>query len=1262
MQAYEELVDPNRPGRRRMKKISGPSKSDESLLTATNGFRTLTVITSLVAGVALLFGIMAFVRDNQSVPNNISVDNLRAVNATIDATNITSVKSDSVMSSTLMSENGTVTNLESDTAEITNITSSTGTISSLESGEATVGQLNTTTLTSENTTTTTLSSTDGTITNLASTMHTQEHLEYTASGALQGTHNVHILNGASALEMTLPADLTPLIGKHLKICSVGGQEDSVTLMGGTNTFDAAGFWQVVRFEGGSPCCIDLHVLSASSLHVISNTCTLFCATPTMNHCIDPERPDETNALHGYYTHYTKISFAEELFPNQLGIGVPLIFLDMRTNPPTLRGWRGTTNAVREPTFSDGGPAERPMYVFDATTVLTEDTNNVVDDDLLPNALKLQSDGETLLFQNARETVGYLLSRSLFKKIQASEIPPIIPATTGKLGDGRDPDDPVAIFKNTVDAQIRNANPPFAPAAMDEKYIGTPAALALRDEIINSGVTFTTPALKIFKTQNSTYPITRIRTNVPHHVVPYTRVTVSGCTGGWAVMNGEHLTNAAQTSSYPRVDANFQDFAPNDANRTTHFDVTIWFDSNALSAGADGVGTSTGPCEVSVSYGPLTSATEYLETTAAFQYWFEEAVGVGQHSTYTVLIDPASKTPGDLGTAKPRETWQQVQADYAAGTESIVNVRTRFNGVASTFYSNEALFNYLVTIFDAQSIDQYRTWDLNNRFGLKPLEDFTVSGPLWYNIPRQNYVVDVKVPYYRCTGSSKTHPDNLFAAFIYGQPGCDSFESILVNYTDLPSTDYHFYNAEAPLNAGSPFGSDYATLSAEDLDLWKSLMHVGRINPAYTGGQSIGYFRVGDFLFDDFFGFSVQSEFAPPEDTGSYRSTREAKAKIISTIFKYMVTDLAVEHIIMDHRSNLGGFADGVITLREFVGADETILDGSLAAVADSGNAPLVNTSAFDYVSQLPLEQSERVAPSLSESFYPGSVFTGGEYIFMTNYLAASAGDLSPNMYLGPAFDKDIGNGVNVQIFGDLDGRLAGSACDGNSIASSSNGARLRDVSGNPLSPTLNDRFDCDYEVVTRSDGTFRHNRNPALQPDCAPSLTGLSGGCALPNDEETLLYPDLGYVPNPRPRLVGDARPQTPTPANRDEWRDAWLEQAIEAALLAKKKKKKHAPTNTVKKGGVRRPVRSAREIYKRDVTCPPGMNVVPMNTVNGTIPITYKRSLDARTTRRAQMQAKKQGARIMKHEMETGGLCMNGDGHIMVTPTCQGLPKLVIS
>lgn len=75
--------------------------------------------------------------------------------------------------------------------------------------------------------------------------------------------------------------------------------------------------------------------------------------------------------------------------------------------------------------------------------------------------------------------------------------------------------------------------------------------------------------------------------------------------------------------------------------------------------------------------------------------------------------------------------------------------------------------------------------------------------------------------------------------------------------------------------------------------------------------------------------------------------------------------------------------------------------------------------------------------------------------------------------------------------------------------------------------------------------------------ESVPGYSGLSGSNALPSDEETLLYPDLGLAANNRPRLPGDARPQQPTPNDvneRSTWRDAWLEAAVTKIATSKKR------------------------------------------------------------------------------------------------------------
>jgi len=1262
MQSYEELVDPNRPGRRRMKKFSGPPASGESAVTLTNAFRVFTAITFAIACVAVGFGVAAYVRDNQSVLNNIMVDNLRAVNATIDATNITLVKSDSVMASTIMSENGTVTNLESDSAEITEITSTTGTIATLESGEATVTQLDATngtvtTLSSDNATVTTLASTDSSITNLLTTMQTQEHLEYTASGALQATHNVHILNGASALDMTLPADLTPLIGKHLKICSVGGQEDSVTLLGGANTFDAAGFWQVVRFEGGSPCCVDLHVLSASSVHVISNTCTLFCATPAMNHCIDPQRPEQTNAFHGYWRAQTKAPYDLSVLN---GAFFGLVHIDMTQNPPLQKIWAGSTNYPREVTFQDisANPltrtVERSLFAFSANTLTTIEVDSLVDFPDFPYAFTLQPTQDEAVYYLSRETLGYNLmdSNSLWRRIPTP--PQVVPYDLGRfLTQSRSADDPRSILEAYVDTTIYSLGGYTSRELEYESYIGTPAAMALKDDLVNVGFQHTTLVSRIFRTQNASDGITTLTTDVEHNVMPSTRVTINGCTGAWAVMNGDHLTSPAETFSVLSAEPAFADFSAAPANRTQQYRVGFFFDSSALPADGSGVATSTGPCEISVSYGPLKSDTEYLETMSAIQYYMFKA----SPNAYHIIPFLERSTAGSGPSVPILETWQQVIDANAAGTANRLGQRTKPFSSPSSFYPGGLPFAWL---YNADSIDSGLTSyiSINNRFGIKPGEGiFTdgVASPFWYSTARQNYLVDVKVPYHQCVGASRTSPDNLFAAFLYGEPGCDSFETVMVDYDVLPPINAHFVTTFAPYNGQSPFGVDYATLSAEELDALRNQFFVGRIDPTYTSGRNIGYARLSSLFLIDPFYFSLQAEFIPDGIPTSVRDPREALLKIYSGVYEYLFTDLGCESIIFDIRGLGGGDLAATISHREFFGTDtQEIFLYDMKALTDDGTGARVNASTWTYANDFLSNRAHisTVFPTQTETNYPGSTLAGGEVIILTNTMATSAGDTFPNQFLGAALDRELGGGTNVQLIGSIDGRLPGLSCPANSLAISQDSARVRDPAGNPRGFRFDS--DCDNVLLRAADGSALCNRIPALAVDCAPTLNGLSGGCPLPDDEDTLFFPDLGYVPNTRPRLTGDVRPQTPTPSNRTQWRDAWLEQAVRAALLAKKRsspKLKPKRTNATPR---------AQRSFGH--ACPDNVELRALNSVNGTIVIQFHKNRNDKSNLAAILSAKKQGSSIMRREMETGGLCVNGDGHIMVTPTCQGLPKLVIS
>ena len=185
------------------------------------------------------------------------------------------------------------------------------------------------------------------VTNLSTQMSGSVPLTHTTSATIPASNNLQLLNGgASALNMTMPADMTAFIGKRMKVCSVSGQRDAL-ILGGTNKFDTDGFWSVWRADA-NPCCITFDVLSATRLDITERKCGVFCTNSSFVHCIDPQRADSTNVFHGWWREQTKGANPSKMS----GQSASYFFINMTNSPPQLTFYAGTVTNPREPTFED----------------------------------------------------------------------------------------------------------------------------------------------------------------------------------------------------------------------------------------------------------------------------------------------------------------------------------------------------------------------------------------------------------------------------------------------------------------------------------------------------------------------------------------------------------------------------------------------------------------------------------------------------------------------------------------------------------------------------------------------------------------------------------------------------------------------------------------------------------------------------------------------------------------------------------------------
>ena len=84
--------------------------------------------------------------------------------------------------------------------------------------------------------------------------------------------------GEPGLEMRLPSDLSPYIGKHISVCSNDANVHVVNVSDTGLSFDQAGEYTEMAFVGGGPCCVTLSASAADRLAVqlSQSSCVHFC--------------------------------------------------------------------------------------------------------------------------------------------------------------------------------------------------------------------------------------------------------------------------------------------------------------------------------------------------------------------------------------------------------------------------------------------------------------------------------------------------------------------------------------------------------------------------------------------------------------------------------------------------------------------------------------------------------------------------------------------------------------------------------------------------------------------------------------------------------------------------------------------------------------------------------------------------------------------------------------------------------------------------
>ena len=152
---------------------------------------------------------------------------------------------------------------------------------------------------------------------------------------------------------------------------------------------------------------------------------------------------------------------------------------------------------------------------------------------------------------------------------------------------------------------------------------------------------------------------------------------------------------------------------------------------------------------------------------------------------------------------------------------------------------------------------------------------------------------------------------------------------------------------------------------------------------------------------------------------------------------------------------------------------------------------------------------------------------------------------------------------------------------------------------------------------------------------------------------------------------------------NRSQWRDAWLEASI-ATVVAQAKKRRYAPDHKKRKEERKAKLRAQRKAqeeqkkrrreqkpkidlravsrrFKRDVSCPSNVVLVPASAAPATKNVTFNIYLESELERAAEVKRVKAEVKgPIIDELLSGGMCISDTGVLMVTPTCSSFTKIV--
>lgn len=590
------------------------------------------------------------------------------------------------------------------------------------------------------------------------------------------------------------------------------------------------------------------------------------------------------------------------------------------------------------------------------------------------------------------------------------------------------DSPVNIFNYMYDVYTHLGQNERRDAANCEQYIGNEAFSELRDQLLTTGVVRTNLVsqekrngkyIGVWRTINNS-GVTTLHLAERNYFLIVDVVTISGFTGAYSVLNGEHTVSLRYKCS---VGAPYGDewSLPGSTVPTLH----INFDSSGIREEYDPAVHGLGM--ITALHGPVNENTEYRELLTAVGD-LQTSFGSATHTNVRAYVQ--------YSPLKVIDTFEELATLIEQDNFDIYSLRGRSRGQL-----NGRDYLYMNPALNLANPDS-PNFDVNDPFGLGQEAVNPPLGSKWdHDIDLDNYMEASFNIWYAVTGP-----------ILEDEP----ITSELFDFLGSNGSQVHFTAAKrgkvpAPLidNYGvHPYTLYQATLLGDET----SANHFvgGIVKQAYTD-EVVAYIRWRNEL-----GFEpLQLGFRPVvfgrnDMPNAKRNSNEiaAMAALLEKLNEYKPT-----RYIIDIRENDGGVG-------AFGTAYGTLFGGNRGSVStkislDYANDPqktkLVTGSIIETVNESAVPNADASAvvdTDTTAKIFPKAIVRGKkckckDVVILTNINAVSAGDMYSHNFIGPNDNpKDgiqyLGHNVRFQIVGSIDGRLYDGLSYGNTPISHPN--------------------------------------------------------------------------------------------------------------------------------------------------------------------------------------------------------------------------------